>query len=148
MATTPVMKMTRPWTPELLPEVQRIIEEFILTRRGVKRVLEVGSGLSTIWFALMGVDLHSCEHDEDWFGEVSNVLRSLNVPQEKYDIVNGHQMDWWVSQEPIKKFDLVLIDCVDEQRLSCLFASLTKVKDDGWIVVDDSHWTCSRRFRM
>lgn len=135
MATTPVFKMVPPWTPELLPSVQYDIKGF-LKRRSIPMVLELGSGWSTVWFHKMqDMILHSFEHDRGWREEVKRVVGD-NV---RVWLSDSESMHLYVSNLE-DKYDLVLIDCVDEARLPSLFACLTKVAADGWIVLDDSHW--------
>lgn len=137
MATTTVMKIVPPYTPELLLSVQKEIERFFTNK--FPFVLELGSGWSTIWFSEMG-DVLSYEHDFNWHSAVMDAMTNV-------DEVVLKQPDNFapsVSLLTNNAFDLVLIDCVDEARLPCLFACLTKVKDDGWIVVDDTHWPMFR----
>lgn len=141
MATTPVFEMKPPWTPELLPVVQKEIEDFIEERAKSchPHVIDLGMGYSTVWFSLQKCLTMSAEHDKDWHEEtVRAVLKAggavghVLIPPEKFPL--------YVSDFADEKTDLVLVDCIDEQRLPCLFASLTKLKPDGWLVVDDSHW--------
>lgn len=143
MATTPVFKMVPPWVPELLPSVQAEIETF-LASRGLPFVLEVGSGWSTVWFAQRAGLVHSLEDDQDWYGEV---LRALD---DNYDGTNAWRVEHVKNPKDMPKevarmeceYDLVLIDGgPDDTRLASLFASLTKVVDVGWIVLDDAHWS-------
>ncbi len=141
MATDKVFKMKPPWLPELLPEVT----EFISTRlRAINTfgnrtplVLELGAGWSTVWLSNLGVELTSFEHNEGWYKEVRSHLGKnrgciyLGDPERYANTI---------SDAPVSHFDMVYIDCVDEARIPCLFACLTKVREDGFIVLDDSHW--------
>lgn len=144
MATTPVMRIVEPFTPELLPSVQTEIEAFLKTRK-IPFVLEVGSGWSTVWFAQRAGLVHSLEDDQDWYGEV---LRALD---DNYDGTNAWRVEHVKKPKDMPKevarmeceYDLVLIDGgPDDTRLASLFASLMKVVENGWIVVDDTHWKC------
>lgn len=141
MATTPVFRMVPPWTPELLSSVQTEVETF-LAGRGLPFVLEVGSGWSTVWLAERAGLIYSVEDDKGWRDEVERVLsdRFDKVCANRVDLVEGKHVPRWVSQQS-EMYDLVLIDGgPDDTRLASLFASLTKVVDGGWIVLDDSHW--------
>lgn len=142
MATTPVMRIVEPFTPELLPSVQTEIEAFIASRK-MPFVLEVGSGWSTVWLGERAELIHSVEDNMEWFKEVHRVMnnRDDSVRAWRLDYAEGKNVPRWVSQQP-EMYDLVLIDGgPDDTRLASLFASLTKVVDGGWIVLDDAHWS-------
>ena len=143
--TDPAMKITPPYTPELLPEVQRLIESF-LDYRTRPNVLELGSGWSTIWFASMpNVYVESYEHNRGWFESVYEASTDAGVQYSKsLHLVEGRMFVSRVEEERKGRYDLVLVDCVDEARVPSLLACLSKVKNDGWIVVDDSHWDMFR----
>lgn len=136
MATTPVMPITPPYTPELLASVQIVIRRYV--NPGCK-VLELGAGWSTIWFAMMNCSVVSVEHDKDWFNEVNRVLTQekltahvLRVEPEGFpNIVRAASDDC----------DIVYVDCIDEQRIPCIREAIHKVRVGGILVVDDTHWT-------
>lgn len=135
MATTPVISIVPPYTPELLPSVQQAIQRYI--QPGCK-VLELGSGWSTIWFAMWNCKVLSVEHDNDWFNEVNRVLNKEQLtahvlkvePNEFPNIVRAASNDC----------DIVFVDCIDEQRIPCIREAIGKVKVGGILVVDDTHW--------
>jgi len=63
-----ILKIERPFTPELCVSAQKLIKQYILPG---KRVLELGSGYSTLWFLEMGCHVVSFEHSLEWYTEVS-----------------------------------------------------------------------------
>lgn len=147
MADTPVMKIVPPYTPELLPEVQGLIEKNIKSIQAFEarepKILELGSGWSTVWFASM-MNLHttliSLEHNREWLWEVRDTLKNnFNIHEETPWFLEPKQFSKKVASQ-FWEFDLILIDCIDEARLPSLFASLTRLSPGGWLVLDDSHW--------
>lgn len=148
MATTPVFEMKPPWTPELLPVVQKEIEDYLDTIR-LPFVLEVGSGWSTLWLAQIADVLHSIEHDPAWYAEVTRCLTNLENACYACDTVLIASVELTdkpggivrqIFSEGQETCDLILIDCVDEERLPAICASVSRLKRNGWLVVDDSHW--------
>lgn len=140
VSTTPVMKIIPPYTPELLPSCVRYLKSYLDSfRNNSPVVLEFGTGWSTIWFAWHGCWTLSLEHDRDWWKEVGDVLERerlsahvLLLPPDKFaPLVSGCRDS---------TFDLVYVDCVDEYRNEVAFASMSKVKSGGLLVLDDTHW--------
>ena len=129
----PVIPIEQPYKPELLPVVQLAIEGLLLFGGDV---FEYGSGHSTVWFARMSNPV-SVEHDEEWYGEV---MRSL-------DVANLNAAVHLVDEEDIAgvivdygQFDLILVDCIDRQRMAALEMAKEHVRPGGYLVLDDSHW--------
>jgi predicted O-methyltransferase YrrM len=138
MATTPVMPIVPPYTPELLPEVVKTLDQKIKDVGDTCKVLELGSGWSTIWFARLGCDILSVEHDVNWFLEVTKTLRRLELDAHVLRVDPYKMSDVVVSVSP--DYDIILVDCIDEQRIPCLKHARFRIRDNGWIVVDDTHW--------
>ena len=133
------MRITPPLTPELLPEVAHKIEGLLLSLNS-PRVLELGSGWSTLWFAGLGsIRVDSLEHDHGWYHDVNDALEEYRL-KASVSLEDENNFPLVVEGFPDNSFDLVLIDCVDSQRLPCLIAAQSKVKPGGYIVLDDSHW--------
>lgn len=139
MSTAPVMPIVPPYTPELLPVVQSWITAH-LEDSPRRRILEFGAGWSTIWFAQMACEVVSLEHDLGWWREVKNVLDTLWPHRASVLLASPQSFPWFAHQVPDDGFDLVLVDCIDEQRLPCLEVSRSKIRPGGWLVVDDTHW--------
>jgi predicted O-methyltransferase YrrM len=141
MATTPVMEIVPPYTPELLYEVVKTLHNHVVDVQCSSvscKVLELGSGWSTLWFSNIGCNILSIEHDVDWFLEVNKKLFENRLeahllylnPTMIENTVNGLNPD----------YDIILIDCIDELRIPCLKIARYKIRKRGWIVVDDTHW--------
>jgi len=130
-------------------------------------VVEYGSGGSTVFVSKRVKKLISIEHDEGWYGKVSNVLskeRILNCryilcePRKKvsrdmipygFTSYTSTSMEYAdmsfesyvksIEQYPDEYFDLVTID--GRARLSCIFHALSKIRRGGYLMLDDSDRT-------
>ena len=131
----PVLKLEGPALPELLPEAQLIIKRFV---QSGSRVLEFGSGHSTVWFAEMGCVVTSIEHDQDWFLAVQGWLAERDLKANVMLQSPGTFATAAFSLDDV--FDLVFIDGYSKYRMDCLMASKDKIRSGGLIVLDDSHW--------
>ena len=52
--------------------------EVFLEQHPSAKILEFGSGASTIWFAKKNVRLYSVEHDIEWYEKINNLLKNNN----------------------------------------------------------------------
>jgi predicted O-methyltransferase YrrM len=135
------MVLAPPWTPELLPSVQHRLSAHLLGCAKPPRVLEYGSGWSTVWFALQGCEVTSVEHHRGWADAVRTALRELQCERTVTLVETNRMADaFCVRAVPELWYDLVLVDCEDEQRSACLRAAVPKLRLDGLMVLDDSHW--------
>lgn len=137
-----------PYTPELLSAVQEDVAAFLRTLPTERpprppRVLEFGAGWSTVWFAQLGADVVSVEHSGRWFAEVARALARLYLRAD-LRLVAPDDFPAQAAEFPDGHFSLVLVDCIDGQRLPCVAASLSKLRPGGLLVLDDSHWDMLR----
>lgn len=122
----------RPKLPWLSYDAIRIIEKILDPG---KRVLEFGSGMSTLWLAERCGFLVSIEHDRKWYKTVAKQLS-------RHDFSNvAYQLRSWEDYENLNgesdlKFDFVLVDGV--KRLQCVRTALGKLASGGFIYLDDS----------
>jgi predicted O-methyltransferase YrrM len=131
---SPVIAISKPYTPELLPVVQMAIEGIL--ENYTADVFEFGSGESTIWFADRA-NVVSVEHDPAWYAEVMKVLDDTGLDATVHladdDCLADVILDY-------RDFDLVLIDCLNSQRMSAIRMAREHVRPGGWMVLDDSQW--------
>lgn len=134
------------WTP---PAV-RYLEANLPTRA---RVFEWGSGASTVWFARQGAEVLAIESEQPWQERVSE-----RVPEADVRFIAGtdtgtvrsepelrdrgkHFFDEYVAvidQFPDATFDVIVIDGI--ARCECARRAVAKVRPNGFVVLDDSHW--------
>lgn len=128
------MKKKKPVTvgsvPWLVPEC---VEWLAGVARPGMRVLEFGSGGSTIWFAERGCEVVSIEHDADWWGAVAAR-------------VQGREVTCALAKRPYASValellgpcsvDLVLIDGRD--RVACAAVVPRVLRPGGWLLLDNA----------
>ena len=130
------------------------VEQFLRERNGNAIVFEYGSGASTIWLAKRSKAVYSVEHDEDW----AIAVQALSAPYPNIDFrfvepakgpddeFGSGRKEWAnrsfrnyvqeINTVPVT-FDLIVVD--GRSRSACLLAATGKLKDDGMVVLDNSH---------
>lgn len=110
---------------------------------GHETVLEVGAGNSTLWFASRASVVTSIEHDQSWY-ETLRLRVPANVDLQFHpclgDSFHASSDDPYIAairRVQDSSIDLALIDGM--ARLTCCESVLSKVKEHGLIVLDDSH---------
>lgn len=116
--------MEEPW---LSKEFQEWLIDFL---KESKDIFEFGSGYSTIKLDKLPGNLISVEHDERWYNKISPKIKNSDYkllhPEEYHESILKYN----------KEFDLIIIDGI--YRMRCLKASLKQIKNNGFIVLDDS----------
>lgn len=143
------------WTYGAIDRVDRWLAE----RGGAVRVLEYGSGASTVWLARRAAQVDSIEHDRG-FAEVVTTLVSVHagarvhcvpaVPSSNPSTASGKRgfaaLDFSAYASAVDHldgpFDLVVID--GRARAACLRHALPHLAPDAVVVFDNS-WR--RRYR-
>ena len=100
----------------------------------IKKILEFGSGASTVWFSSRVDVLVSVEHNKEWHTKISNLI----TPRTGIDLRLREQPYNTVCEEPLpeKEFDLVVIDGRD--RVACTQSACTFVRAGGFLMLDNS----------
>jgi hypothetical protein len=98
-------------------------------------VFEYGSGQSTLWWSKKVHQLITIESNKQWFDYLqNNTLKdskvSLKLIEEEEEYIKE------ISQFPEEYFDVIIID--GERRSDCAKESFCKLKEDGFIVFDDT----------
>jgi len=129
------------------------------------RVFEYGSGGSTVFFAQRVKQIFSVEHSLQWYQVVAETLKELKMSnviyvlkesehveregdcsdphfyasgfENKFDRMSFAEYVKAIDNYPDGFFDLVLID--GRARTSCIKHALSKIKNNGIIVLDDSN---------
>jgi FkbM family methyltransferase len=97
-------------------------------------VFEFGSGYSSLFWAERARRVVSVEHEPEWYSRIMPEIPS--------------NLEYLLVTEPLKyaskildyqrQFDVIIID--GEQRPECVAPALSKLSDDGLIIVDNSDW--------
>ncbi|NEP42454.1 MAG: sulfotransferase family 2 domain-containing protein [Okeania sp. SIO2H7] len=100
------------------------------------KVLEFGSGGSTMWLSKLAGKLVSVEDDVEWYSRVKKGLRRQGR-ENKVDLRLLAKPYYEVCKEFSKaEFDLVIVDGSD--RFQCLKASVRVLKPGGILMLDDA----------
>jgi precorrin-6B methylase 2 len=136
------------WTFAAIDEADRF-----LGSRPSSRVLEYGSGASTIWLARRAGSVISIEHDAAWYSVVSKRLApfanaKVKLIEADAEIVPGYlsEKKGWLGRSFNRyasaidaesgEFDLIVID--GRARTACLEHAVKKLAPDGMILFDNS----------
>lgn len=110
------------------------IEVFIAGRAGVRRILEIGAGSSTPWFAERAEYLLSIEHESAWHKRMVGELEARGLSADIRHVARPYF--YFLESLPASSFDLILIDGRD--RVECLRRGRRLLKADGLLIVDDT----------
>ena len=93
------------------------------------RILEFGSGGSTVWFSARCASVTSVETDADWYAAIHKRVG------ENVNLILRQDGD---LPKPERVYDLLLIDGEPlEMRAKWINAAFDYVKDGGWVVLDN-----------
>jgi hypothetical protein len=103
------------------------------------KMLEYGSGMSTVWFTQRVANVISIEDNKLWYDKVSLDLKKLGVNNVDYQFKSDNYSN--LDQYPDSTFDFILID--GSQRGNCAASAVKKIKHGGYIYLDnsDKHFT-------
>jgi predicted O-methyltransferase YrrM len=101
------------------------------------KVLEFGSGGSTIFWATNCSSVKSFETNSGWFKKVKNKVKKFNNIQIK--LADKEQILKAISNEPDDYYNLVLVDSYpgDIRRILVANAVIPKIKAGGYLVIDN-----------
>jgi len=125
----------------------KFIKTYIDEKKNI-RLLEFGSGNSTIYYEKNVDKLYSVEHNQNWYDNIKKkvnkntnyVIKPINYISKPstdklfYNVSNLKDLFNDVSNE---FFDIIIIDGI--HRVNSFFGSIDYLKKGGLIVLDDSH---------
>ncbi len=124
-----------PDAPWLTYNVVERINEII---RPDWKVIEFGSGRSTLWYAGRVEFVHSIEHDREWFEFLSAKIENKGIRNVRLDL--WEEADYSsVDDYPDYYFDFAIVDGM--QRSSCAKEVVMKVKEGGYLYLDNSDFS-------
>ena len=98
------------------------------------RILEYGSGSSTLWFAEKSFQVCSVESDIKYFSCIYDKQHPKVEIQLRSAFLEAYENCKFNS---CSEFDIISIDGV--RRYQCSVSALDKISSDGVIILDDSH---------
>jgi hypothetical protein len=98
------------------------------------KILEFGSGMSTVWLAQRCELVRSIEHDRAWYEKVSEIIEEKKIANIIYEY---REPDRYTDLSAFEDnyFDFVLIDGL--QRSECVKSALPKLKNPGFVYLDN-----------
>lgn len=128
----------RPPRPWMTPASVAYLSDVVTV--GVK-ILEVGSGASTLWYAEKGATVLSIETDEAWHRSVAAQVTQGNYSKCEVVHVTAAMLTTYLRELPQSGFDIVIVDHCETggaTRLDSLRAARGRVRPGGLLVLDDS----------
>lgn len=129
------MGQTKQFNPWLNDEAIEFLQNFIEQNPNAK-ILEFGSGGSTVWFSQRTKFLTSIEHNKEWFNFVNKSLledKNCNsvcmrlIEQNYYEVCSEFSDEY---------FDIILVDGVNRKK--CIKASIRILKQGGVLMLDNA----------
>jgi predicted O-methyltransferase YrrM len=108
------------------------------------KVLEFGSGGSTIFWARNCKSVKSFDTDPEWVTKVKKTAEIQKLKNVEVILATQEETITAVNKEPDNYYDLVLVDSTHRHNRRLLFAnaSIPKLKQGGWLVADN-YWRFS-----
>lgn len=100
------------------------------------RVLEFGSGMSTIWYSKYAGYVCSIDNFRPWFDAVSIKINRLKIDNIKYRFAKDKESYISFMHDDEHGFDLIMID--GSYRSDCLAQACNKLKPGGILYLDNS----------
>lgn len=121
------------WTPPV-PMLATVAE----TARQVDgKILEIGSGLTTLLLGASGNEVTSLEHDPEWANKIGILIDKCGY--DNIEVVERKLVDGWYDFEIEETYSMVLIDGpprISGDRMK-IVDKLNSVSDDCIFIVDD-----------
>ncbi len=121
-----------PWLVEDAIEFMGIYFE----KNSSAKVLEFGSGASTIWLSDRVKELHSVEHDQAWHSLISRIIYSEKRRSEVFLYRMNIPYNSICDQFFDEYFDFIIVD--GRNRKACLSSSIRLLKKGGILMLDNS----------
>jgi predicted O-methyltransferase YrrM len=134
-------RRSHPDVPWLAPAAVEFLEGYL---KPEDRLLEFGSGRSTLWFAKRIAHITSVEHNPEWFAIVTTMLNQQSIENVTYSLhqkethnSSGAQSGYVNVTTSLAKesLDLILVDGI--YRSQCVLKSLPLIRPGGILVIDN-----------
>ena len=126
----------KPW---IHPDVVTMLEENINVNT---KILEFGSGNSTVFFSKLTDNLYSVEHNDKWYNKIKSKLNNkvkyilskvdyISQPSKDETFYNCNTIkELFKTNIPDEYFDIIIVDGI--HRVNCAYASLNKLKKEEY----------------
>jgi predicted O-methyltransferase YrrM len=133
---TGVLRLTigyRPTVPWISYTVIRLLRDFLSKE---SRVLEFGSGMSTVWYALRAQEVCSVEDYLPWYKKVDDMLITQGLNNVTYKFAETASDYYAFMANDRSAFNLIMID--GSHRSKCVENALTLLRPGGILYLDNS----------
>jgi len=122
--------------PYLNKKTMKFLES-VLTKE--MKILETGSGASTIWFAERAKEIITFEHSISWYHVLVDIVEEKKLKNVKINFDRDYPIGSFLRVK--EEFDLVLLDGKGGTiaRTACMKVGYKNVKPGGYLLVDDTH---------
>lgn len=124
------LRAVRPW---ISYDAQAEIAAFLDKS---KRLLEFGSGMSTVWYAEHAGEVVSIEDYRPWFEQVRGIIAQRRATNIRYRFAGADDYAELALDERADGFDLVMVD--GSQRDRCVQTAIELIRPGGMIYLDNS----------
>ncbi|MBI3090847.1 MAG: hypothetical protein HYY96_09290 [Candidatus Tectomicrobia bacterium] len=126
---------TNKQTPWLTKSMTNILSSWL---KPEDKVLEWGSGRSTLWFSTRVKFITSIEHDPYWYRRVSRRIQRMKLTHVDYHLCDESKYVERALSMQKNSLDLILVDGI--RRDECAVVALSLLKPGGIIVIDNCNW--------
>ncbi|GAB4111050.1 MAG: hypothetical protein OHK0057_21310 [Thermoflexibacter sp.] len=123
-----------------LPWMNYPFIDFISKRlRSEMEIFEYGAGYSSLYFANKVGKVVSVEYNRDWYNKIKDYENKFNnIHLHFYPLDDNYPLA--ITEISIgKKYEIIIID--GRKRVKCAINALPFLKENGVLVLDDSHRT-------
>ena len=135
-ALTGILRLSvgyRPEKPWIAYSSIKFLENFLSKD---SRVLEFGSGMSTIWYGKHAGEVFSVEDYKPWHDKVSKIIEGKCITNITYKITEDESQYCSFMSNDKKGFDLVMVD--GKFRSKCISNASKLVRPGGVLYLDNS----------
>ncbi len=100
------------------------------------RVLEFGSGMSTVWYAKVAGEVYSVEDNHAWYEKVDATLKERQLNNIHYDFAQTPTDYANFMADDTAGFDLIMVD--GSYRSACIASAAKLLRPGGILYLDNS----------
>jgi predicted O-methyltransferase YrrM len=123
----------RPHLPWISYDAIRLLNTFL---NRTSKVLEFGSGMSTVWYAQRSFRVFSVDDDSKWFDLMQSTFQQLGIDNVTYQLAHSADEYAQFGLSHNLKYDLIMVD--GSVRSECIKRSLDLLANGGIIYLDNS----------
>ena len=113
------------------------LEQILHSGKSYFKILEMGSGGSTVFFSQRCAELLTLEHNPGWYKKVFETVKP--TAQFQFFCLPVPKLLELIKSKPDGYFDLILADSGSSyrERQDMMDASVPKLKRGGWLIIDN-----------